>query len=198
MNMDDLVNRPQMYVLEDGTTELAIGLMCLIAISVFRFAPGRDLLLVPQAIWVGSSLGLFWGAKKVKEITSERGGYVALDEQAGVTRWGIRRRTLSIVLMLGLMALFRVAEDVFRSPATGALACSAIFIGAYVFPGVKYRLAYMLGLAAFSALLGGWAYTRNDSLAFVLVWQGAALAVVGGVKLVRFLMSHPRPAGTEA
>jgi hypothetical protein len=198
MNINELVNRPQMYVLEDGTTELAIGVMCLIAISVFRFAQGRDLLLVPQAIWVGLSLGVFWGAKKVKEITSGRGGYVALDQQAGATRWGIRRRTLRIVLVLGLVALFRVVQDVFRSPAAGALACSAIFIGAYVFPGLKYRLAYMLGLAAFSALLGGWAYARNDTLVFVLVWQGSALAIVGGVKLVRFLMAHPRVAGAVA
>jgi hypothetical protein len=39
---------------------------------------------------------------------------------------------------------------------------------------------------------------KNDGLEFVLVWQGAVLAMVGGVRLVRFLRSHPRLAETAA
>src|SRR5665213_1368718 len=154
MDINDLVNRPAMYASEDGMGELMIGLICLVSVGVFRFAPGRDLLFVPQAIWVCSILALRWGTKKVKEITAARGGYVAFHEPGG--GW-----VLKVVAFLGFLAFILVSEQFFRPPVAGALACSAIFSGAYVLPGLKYRVPpHMLGLAAFSALLGGWAYVK--------------------------------------
>jgi hypothetical protein len=80
-----------------------------------------------------------------------------------------------------------------------AAAAGAILLGViYVGSGFKYRMAHYLWLGGFSAALGAWAYLRNDSIAFVILWQGVASAVVGGIRLWRFIESHPRPVESEA
>jgi hypothetical protein len=204
MDIGRLVNRPQMYVFEDGVGELAIGFMSLVSFGAFSSLVFRTLpLLVPQAIWLGMCLGVFWGAKKLKErVTYPRGGYVALDEQTVTIRGRISGRALNVALLFGMFGFIVVFSRVFKFPASQAVVVSAIFFGAYTLSAIMYRIPHMLWLAAFSALVGvwvyGWNYSRGDSLAFVILSQGVALVVDGGVRLWRFLKSHPRPIETEA
>jgi len=203
MNLNKLANRPHMYLLEDGLAEMAIGFVSLVAFATFSPSAFRALpLLVPQAIWFGGCLNIFWAAKKLKErVTFPRGGYVAIEEPAGATR-GRTRRALSVALAFGIIWLIAVFRDVSPSARALAVVAAAVFFAAYTFGAMKYRVRHMWWLATFSALLGLWVYERDgspgDSLAFVILGQGVALVVSGGVRLWQFLKSHPRPSETGA
>ncbi len=167
--------------------------MCLLATSTFLIVPPRYF-LVAQTIWVCTAFGLALGTKKLKErVTSPRGGYVGFDEQAKTIRGHIPYRALNIGLMFMIVCIISVFRDLIVFPASEVAAVSVGFMGAYIFEGLKYRIGYMLWLAAFSVAVGVWAYVRNDHLAFVVFWQGAALAAIGGSKLWRFVKSHPKP-----
>jgi len=168
--------------------------MCIVTVGVIL---AGQILLVAQVIWLCSGLGMAWGAMKLKErVTSPRGGYVAFDEHTVTIRGRISRRGLNVVLMFGMVGFIVAFRDVFNFRASRAVAVNALFLSAYMFEGMKYRMPHMLWLAAFSALLGVWVYARNDSLWFVILWQGGALAIAGGTKLWRFIKSHPRPVET--
>lgn len=189
--LDDFVNRPRRYVAQDGAMELMIGLMLVSAMAAFTLVPAR-FFLVPQALWILSSLGMAWGAKKLKEVTSARGGYVALEAPRPVTQWNISGRRFTLVVAFGVMALMIVARDVFEPSRTSeAVAASAVFVAIYLYEAVKYRQAGQLGLAVCAAAAGLWAYVWNDTLLFVVAVQGVALACLGAGKLWRFMATHP-------
>ena len=117
------------------------------------------------------------------------------------TRSRIPRRALNLALLFGMFGLIAIFSA-FTFPASQVVAASAVFFAAYTFSAMKYRVRHMWWLATFSALLGLWVYERDgcpgDRLAFVILGQGVALMVSGGVRLWRFLKSHPRPSETGA
>jgi hypothetical protein len=213
MNIDELVNRPKMYDFEDGVWELVIGIAFLLSGGAFSFvamqpkgsAEAQKYVWGAQAIWFCSMWGMTWGAKKLKErVTSPRGGYVALTEREWTPR---SQEALVIGLCIGLpviMIVLSLANWRFSEPVraffekwnpTGYAVLSS---GVYVWNGVRNRLSHFFWLAAFCAALAVWVWVRNDDGWFVLFWQGAALAVAGGIRLWRFVRSHPLPTETEA
>lgn len=197
MKIDRLVKRPAAYSTEDGVAELMIGLMLVVAGSAFAGIP-TEYFLIPQAVWLASALAMAWGMKTLKErVTSPRGGYVALDEPPITVGGGMRvgRRVLVAVIAVALMGFMVAFRDVAAFPGAMAVGMSMVFVAAYAWGGLKYRLPHMLGLAAFSALVGAWCYARSGSSLIVILGQGAGLTVTGGIRLWQFVRSHPLPAG---
>jgi hypothetical protein len=203
MKIDQLVNRPAIYASEDGVAELMLGLMLLIAGAAFtwgRFLP-KDYFFIPIAIWLCSAIGMHWGMKTLKErITTPRGGYIALDEQpvAIGRRMRIPRRMLGAASVLAFGGAYSVFRDILAYPAAPTVAMSLFFAVIYTWSGVKYRLVHWLWLAAFSACTAFVAWERNWTMIAVILSQGAALTLAGGVRLCIFIRSHPLPGETQA
>jgi hypothetical protein len=191
--------------MEDGVAELALGLSWVITSSAFLMLQvlPSGYIFAAQAIWVLSSIGMAWGTKKLKErVAFPRGGYVALDDQPMRIRGRVSWRTLILALGLGICvaggAIAVFSPDLFTFSATGlAVGCAILFAGIYTVGGLNYRMPHLLWLGAFCAVLAAWAYARNDSIAFVLFWQGVALAVAGGIRLGRFIKSHPKSSEND-
>ena len=139
-----------------------------------------------------------WGLKTVKErVTSPRGGYVALDEQPVAVGRGMRvsRRALVAVITVALTGLMVAFRDIAAFRGAMGVGMSAVFVAAYAWGGLKYRLPHMLWLAAFSTGVGAWCSAHAGSTLLVVFCQGGALTVTGGIRLWQFVRSHPLPAG---
>jgi hypothetical protein len=72
-----------------------------------------------------------------------------------------------------------------------AMIWCAVFGLIHAITGFLYRLSYMFVLAALSALLLWWISAKGGDLLLVILWQGVAMGVAGGVKLWRFVRAHP-------
>jgi hypothetical protein len=200
MNISELISRPTIYAFEDGAQELGIGLLSVVTAGAFlaaaRLPPGY--VFAAQAIWVASSLGMAWGIRKLKErVTSPRGGYVALDDQHKMFQGKVSRRAINAAVILAVGLFMAFAPIDWTRPGSQAVAATALYFGMYMFVAARWRLPSMLFLAGFSLLLGVWAYTAKGGFAFILLWQGVAIAISGVIRLWRFLKTHPQPLETE-
>lgn len=164
--------------------------------GAFAFSGGLFFALpnvLAMGIFFCAMLGMAWGVKKLRErVTYPRGGYVAINEAPRM-----RRAALGFIMF----GFFIFARDVFTFPASEAVALTVICFASYMFYGISYRMPYMFWVAACSALLGVWVYLRHDSrenaLAFVILWEGVVLVAAGGFRMWRFIKAHPRPAEAE-
>lgn len=217
MNIDQWVERPKLFALEDGVAELMLGLNAAITGSAFAVSfalpkgspQAQYSTFVVQAIWLCASLGMAWGLKTLRaRVTIPRGGYVGFEEPRPII--GSRITTRALIAGLALAAsLALLILTIFRGPALPwdslltIIACGfALLIAAmYVAGALRFRLTYMYYLAGFSVLLGIWMYwTRpgTSGVAILMALEGAASALAGGIKLRRFMKSHPSPDHREA
>jgi hypothetical protein len=216
MNLDELVNRPRMYAMEDGVAELMMGLSWAVtggAFAVFFMLPkGSDYIFAVQAIWLLCSAGMAWGIRKLKaRVTIPRGGYVALEEPRPNTGGRLTTRAWTALLFLAACLAF-VCWLIFSGRELQATRQESIMIvlasgfagllaAIYVTAGFRYRLTYMFYLGGFSALLGAalyWMRPATGGIALAFAFQGAAVALAGGIKLRRFMKLYPAPNGAEA
>jgi hypothetical protein len=191
MSVNDLVNRPSQYVAEDGVGELVLGLMLVVTSSAFL-----ERRMLPEgyfgAIVMGAFIGMALAAKTLRNrLTFPRGGYVALDDRVSTPvgripgwAWGI---IVTFAIGAGLVVI---------SPQQAVF--GATFVGALAYSGIKYRRPDILWLAAFCTGLNIWVFERDASMFVVLLWTGAAFALIGGIRLRRFVKSHPKPTETAA
>ncbi len=217
MNIDQWADRPKMFALEDGVGELMLGLNAAITGSAFAVSfmlpkgspEAQYSTFVVQAIWLCASLGMAWGLKTLRaRVTIPRGGYVGFEEPRPII--GSRITTRALIAGLALAAsLALLILTIFRGPALPwdslltIMACGfALLIAAlYVAGAVRFRLTYMYYLAGFSVLLGIWMYRARPGtigVAALMALEGAASALAGGIKLRRFMKSHPAPDHREA
>lgn len=190
---------------QDGLPELMLGLLLTITGSAFLagYALPRESSIaqvyafVAPIVWGGSSLAMSWGLRKLKErITFPRGGYVALRRPTPAYRVS----ALVVVLLVGGW-MFLLRDGLTRGQSVVAPGVAAFFVVALLVGGLRYRLPHMLGLAAFSLLLGAGAYRINagsQGALSVMVFLGVAMVLTGALRLRNFLKAFPRPANTEA
>lgn len=190
MNINDLGNRPMMYLFSDGVSELMIGLF------MFSYAAAVSLISRMPKDWgygwggfAGPVLlavcgfGMARGIKVLRQrVTAPRGGYVA----PMVTPY--QRLFWLFVFILGL----GLSRFVVSSHLSQAVMWCAAFTLIYAITGLIYRIPYMFSLAALSTALCAWLTIKGGDLLFVMQWQGAMLAIAGGAKLWRFVRSHER------
>jgi hypothetical protein len=199
VDIDDVTLSAQRHWMEDGLSEIMLGLLFIILGGglLAKLVLPRWLtldLLIPALTIVGV-FGLTRGSKKLKErITFPRSGYVALPEP---TR---RRRIFTFVTVAVLAAAFSL---VLSAHIVVVPVFAAVFAAIFLWGGVQYKQASMLWeafLTLLFAVVSTW-FTNLNGAAGVLalmVMIGASMAIIGAFRLRGFLKANPTRQETEA
>ncbi len=202
VDIDGVTLSAQRHWMEDGLSEIMLGLMFIIMGGglLVKLALPRwltlDLLI--SALTIAGVLGLSRGFKKLKErITFPRSGYVALPEPT-------RMRWISVFAMVAMVAVVGVAFTLVPSAHVAVVpVVAAVFATLFLWGGVQYKQTSML-LEAFLTLLFAVVSTRFTNLSGVqgvlalMVMIGTSKAIIGAFRLRGFLKANPRPQETEA
>ncbi|HEV8412508.1 MAG TPA: hypothetical protein VGQ49_02860 [Bryobacteraceae bacterium] len=199
VDIDDVKRNAQRHWMEDGLSEILVGLLFIIIGGglLLKLALPRWLTLdlLSSALTAAGALGLSWGFKKLKErITLPRSGYVVLPEPTRTRRM----LTFGSVAVLGLASALGLLTHVVVVPVV-----AAVFAMCFLWGGVQYKQTSMLW-EAFLTLLFAVVSTRFTSLSGVagvlalMVMIGTSMAILGAVRLRGFLKANPRPQETEA
>jgi hypothetical protein len=190
--------RPHQYWNIDGLPELGMGLLWILWGSAWLIGEALPRGRAFQTYWmftpvllVLSSVAVIWAIKRAKaRLTFPRTGYV---EWKPPTR---TQRVITAAVALGVAA----ALTVLRARNRDALGPSVmpwlgILIGvAFVVASVRQRAPHLLVLAGAALALGltfgaldvGW-----EAANWLFVCLGVVTALVGAVRLGRFLKRHP-------
>jgi hypothetical protein len=199
VDIDDVTLNAQRHWMEDGLSEIMLGLLFIIMGGglLVKLALPRWLTLdlLTSALSAAGALGLAWGFKRLKQqIAFPRSGYVALPEP---TR---RRRVFlfAIFAVVGVASALGLSTRVMVVPVV-----AAVFAASFLWGGVQYKQISMLWEALLT-LLFAVVSTRFTNLSGVegvlalMVMIGTSMAIIGGFRLRGFLRANPRPRETEA
>jgi hypothetical protein len=198
VDIDDVKRNAQRHWMEDGLSEILVGLLFIIIGGglLLKLALPRWLTLdlLSSALTAAGALGLSWGFKKLKErITFPRSGYVVLPEPTRTRRM----LTFGSVAVLGLASALGLLTHRVVVPVV-----AAVFAMCFPWGGVQYKQTSMLW-EAFLTLLFAVVSTRFTSLSGVagvlalMVMIGTSMAILCADRLRRFLKANPPPQETE-
>jgi hypothetical protein len=198
-NLADLARRPAQYWNIDGLPELMVGVLWMVwggAWLIGQTVPhdwrwNAYWLIVPPTLAL-SAVAATWATRRLKErVTFPRAGYVAWNQPDRRTRFLVAATVVVAASALALLVLTNHTRSVEQTmPAVISVILSLSFVAA----GLKQRAPHHLGLAAVAVALGlavGSMKTGWDSMNWLFVALGAACALVGAVRLARFLRAHP-------
>jgi hypothetical protein len=204
-DLDDLARRPARYWNVDGLPELMAGLLWivwggawLVGQQIPRGTPWNlSWVVVPPAPAAGGFVALRATQRLKERVTFPRAGYVEWKEPSRPARLGVAAVAIGTAVVLAAVVL---TQDVGRIERAATLVLSVILALSFVVVSLRQRAPHYLALGAVAvvlglslgALLGGWA-----SMNWMLLGLGAACALVGALRLARFLRRHPRPATEE-
>jgi hypothetical protein len=197
----EIARRPVRYWNVDGLPELVMG--CLWALWGGAWLVGetlprdwrRDIYwTAAPALLVFTGWAAVWIIKWLKaRLTFPRTGYVEWKEPSRGANLGSAAVAL---ITAAVLAGFVVRNDAgggrFAAPVLGVILSLA-----FVVASVTQRAPHYLALAAVAATLGlALATIEGDWLTanWLFIGVGAATALVGAVRLTRFIRKHPRPA----
>lgn len=203
-NLDDIGRRPQQYWNVDGLPEVVMGLLWMLWGGAWLFGETLPHDWRWNLYWMFTPLVLVltgcaavWATKWLKaRYTFPRTGYVDWKEPSRATR--LAAGGLALVTAMILVTILRAGGDARQHTAP---VLGVILSLAFVVASIRQRAPHLLALAGVALALGvalgsvggGWT-TAN----WLFVWLGAASAVVGVVRLARFIRKHPRPSLGEA
>ena len=196
IDLDEIAKRPFRYWNEDGLTELFVGFMMFTPACLFRLGnaipKGSFLVMLLPLGWLAAILAMKWGLKELKErVVSPRGGYVALPARG--------RTSIALVVLFAILAT--VAFIAFPSwpgqwGKTPGLALAILFAALFFIGGLQAKSPHLVVLAGVPLLVSVWIYRNSvgfsESVSWVLLAQGTALAFSGAVRFRRFLKANPR------
>ena len=204
-NLGDLARRPARYWNVDGLPELMMGLLWIAwggAWIVGQQVPHdwrwtAYWLLVPPALALGG-FGANWATRRLKaRVTFPRTGYVEWKAPGRGTRLGAAALAIAAAVALAVMVLTSDA----RPAGTMATPIIAVILSlGFVVISVRQRTPHYLALGGSALALGlalGWTRSGWTSVNWMFLGLGVACALVGAVRLARFLSRHPR-SGVEA
>jgi hypothetical protein len=199
VDIDDVTLNAQRHWMEDGLSEIMVGLLFVImgGALLVKLALPRWLTLdlLTSALTAAGALGLSWGYKKLKErVTFPRSGYVALPEPTKMRRISI----FAMVAAFGVVFTLVLSTHIVVVPVF-----AAVFAASFLWGGVQYKQISMLWEALLT-LLFAVVLTRFTNLSGVegvlalMVMIGTSMAIIGGFRLRGFLKANPRAQETEA
>jgi hypothetical protein len=123
---------------------------------------------------------------------------VALDRPNRTNYLGISRRKLNAVAGLVIAAFLVESQNRVHLTSFDATIACGVLMATCAFEAASEGIPDMLWIAAFSAVLGVWVYVAHGSLLFAIGAEGAALVLLGLVKLQRFVAGHPASPAAES
>ena len=194
--LDEVTQRPSSYLSETGVPWLASGL-------VFSLLGGSSLVqqilpleykLIPGWVAISCAIVVFLGAWMLKRrVVFPRGGYVQPQDPELRTRDLIHMA----LTLAGIGALFLILKAVtaaswFELSGTAFAICFAVIIAA---AGRRMKRPKMYWFAVYVICLGSlllWLRLPYTSLAALELGMGAPIAIIGAIRLRKFLEANPR------
>jgi hypothetical protein len=201
-NLDDVARRPAQYWTIDGLPELMLGVVWIIWGGAWL--AGQRLphewpwkaywLIVPPALAMsGLAANAITRALK-RRLTFPRAGYVEWQRPERLTAYRVAAAIVVVAATLAVVTLGAGRSD-FEQRAPAAI--TVILALSFVALSVRQRTPHHLALAAaavalavaVSVVTSGW-----DAMNWLFVALGSMCILVGGIRLARFLRTHPLPA----
>lgn len=198
-NLDDIGRRPQRYWNVDGLPEIVMGVLWMVWGGAWLFGETlpRDwrwntYWTFTPAILAFSGVAAIWVTKRLKaRLTFPRAGYVEWREPGRAAHLGGAAVAIGAAILL-VLALRSDEPGRHVAPVLGVIVSLAFLVAS-----IRQRAPHLLALAGVSVALGlalgtlrgGWM-----SANWLFVGLGAALALVGAMRLALFLRRHPRPS----
>ena len=199
LNVHEAEKRAQRYWNVDGLPELMMGLVWIVWGAAWLLGQGLPRGSVSNIYWtltplllVVTGLAAVWATKKLKSrITFPRTGYVEWKPPSRPRQLGGAGSAALIACVVVVLLTKSRTEgwEHLAAPLVGAVIAVGLAIAAVV-----QRAPYLMIIAGASVVFGfalgstvqGW-----DSLNWMLVALGATTSIVGGVRLWRFVRTHP-------
>jgi hypothetical protein len=199
VDIDDVTLNAQRHWMEDGLSEIMVGLLFVImgGALLVKLALPRWLTLdlLTSALTAAGALGLSWGYKKLKErVTFPRSGYVALPEPTKMRRISI----FAMVAAFGVVFTLVLSTHIVVVPVF-----AAVFAAIFLWSGIQYKQASMLWEALLTlifAVVLTWFPSLSGAVGVLalMVMIGASMAVIGAFRFRNFLKANPRPQEMQA
>ena len=199
LNVLDAEKRAQRYWNVDGLPELMMGLLWIVWGAAWLVGQGLPRGSVSNIYWtltplvlVLTGLAAVWATKKLKSrITFPRTGYVEWKPPSRSRQLG-GAGSAALIASVVVVVLTRSRTEGWEhlaAPLVGAVIAVGLAIAA-----VTQRAPYLMIVAGASVVLGfalgstvqGW-----NGLNWMFIALGATTSIVGGVRLWRFVRTHP-------
>jgi hypothetical protein len=217
--LDETIERPRRYWIEDGVIEFGLGLLSFFTGAIFWFGQRLDrgstftdvyTIAAPclcGVIWVAS----VWLMKKLKErIVVPRAGYVAVRESAKLIRYTSQGARINLsskllplasVVFLGAWALIEARDELWlKDPSRWGwiirLSLAVWLAVCLAWTALQFKAPRYLWLVLLALAVGLWTYAKSSDptadLMMMLTWLGGASAVMGAWRFRNFLIANPR------
>jgi hypothetical protein len=199
LNVLEAERRAQRYWSVDGLPELMMGLLWIVWGAAWLVGQGLPRGSVSNIYWtlaplllVFTGLAAVWATKKLKaRITFPRTGYVEWKPPSRLQQIGGGGSAALIAGVLVVLLTKSRTEgwEHLAAPMIGAVIAVGLAIAAVV-----QRAPHLLIVAGASVVFGfalGSTVQGSDGLNWMLVALGATTSIVGGVRLWRFVRTHP-------
>ena len=217
MRIQEAIERPRQYWIEDGVAELALGLLSFFTGAIFwlgqtlsgsTFAEIYTIAApcVCGVVWAAS----IWWMKRLKErVVVPRAGYVTVSESARLfsrnsigmakVNFSSKALPLAIVGFFGAWAFMEARDRLWlRDPnrwgAIIALSLAIWLAVCFVLAAMQFKARRYLPVAAL-ALAVGVTYGRGNDpaldLMIMMTWLGGAFVLIGAWRFNKFLASNP-------
>lgn len=200
-DLDDLARRPARYWTIDGLPELMLGVLWIVWGAAFLAGQALPHDWRWTAYWLTvapvlalSGIAGNWLTRRLKaRVTFPRAGYVEwkAPERRSLAWVGAAIVLAALALAVAVLAAGGAGIE-HRAPAVMGVILSLSFIAV----AVRRRTPYHLALAGAAVVLtvavatisSGW-----DAMNWLFISLGAVCALVGAVRLARFMRTHPLP-----
>jgi hypothetical protein len=199
LDLREIERRPAQYWNVDGLPELMMGILWilwgaawLVGQSLPRGAAWNVYWMFTPVLLVFSGVAAVWATKKLKaRITFPRTGYVDWKDPTHAQRLTAAAVAMVTAALATALVVRSRTEglELLAAPGVGVL----LSLG-FVVASLRQRAPHLLALAGVALLLGlafGAAKTGWEGMNWMLVGLGAAAALVGAIRLRRFLEKHP-------
>ena len=201
-DLDEIARRPARYWTIDGLPELMLGVLWIVSGGAWLLGqqvPARWpwkaywLIVAPALALGGFAANALTRALK-RRVTFPRSGYVDWRPPDRRSRTRLAATIVVGAAMLAWAALSSrqpALED--RAPAVLSVIIALSFVAISIRQRTPHHLALAAAAVAFpvalASLTTGW-----DTTYWLFVALGAACALVGAIRLTRFVRSHPLPS----
>jgi len=219
VKLDEVMERPRLYWIEDGVVELALGLVSFLTGAIFWFghtlrgSTFAEIYTIAAPCVCGVVLaGSVWWMKRLKErVVVPRAGYVAVTESARLIRYnsiGVgkinsssKALPLAIVGCLGTWAFIEARDELWlkdpsRWGAIIALSLAAWLAVCFVLAALQFKARRYLSAAALALAAGWWTYGRGNDpsldLMIMMTLLGGEFVLMGAWRFRKFLTANPR------
>jgi hypothetical protein len=219
VKVNEAIERPWRYWIEDGVVEFALGFLCFLTGAIFWFGQTLDrgsafadvytvaAPCVCGVVWATP----IWGMRKLKErVILPRAGYVSVSESVRLVRrnsiglakinFSSKSLPLASVAVLGAWAFLEARDELWlndpgRWGSIIGVSLAAWLAVCFALAALQFKAERFLWLVALALAIGWWTYGKGNDpaldLMIMMTWLGGGSALIGAWRLRKFVSANP-------